>query len=177
MPSPQAAHRIRPSSDRGEPPLHPEHGLASQTREDQSAYYRDPPSAGYPLHSRSSRPDSRGHYYEHHQHDRSGSHRIRPTNSQPNEDVDRDFIREETRSSRDSSGGGTHFPASEPSHPPLDVRKRGRNDMDVDSDDAAEGDPVHFPGVRKHEDRGSKRYHREHVRSVDDPEDSRMGPS
>ncbi|KAF5387880.1 hypothetical protein D9615_000622 [Tricholomella constricta] len=184
MVSPQLGHRSRQPMDRGEP-------LGSSRMREEPVYYRDPlPGAGgYAMPSRSgspvsgsgsgsgngaadgpSRPDSR-HYYE--QHDRTRSYRLRPANP-PNEDMD--FVHEDGRSlsSRDrGGGGGGNFPPSEQSRSSLDSRKRGRNDMDVDSDDAGEG-PVYGSG-RAPEDRG-KRYHREHRRSVDNQEDGRMGP-
>jgi len=69
-------------------------------------------------------------------------------------------------------------------------RKRSRNDMEVDSDNdvGADGQPsagergTALYGSRQQQDdsRGSKRYHREHRRSVDNistHEDTRMGPS
>ncbi|KAF8076658.1 hypothetical protein FPV67DRAFT_1649450 [Lyophyllum atratum] len=185
MISPPMAHRSRQPIDRGD---YPEPHASSRMRDEQ-VYYRDPPPStnNYLVHSRSgspvsgsgsgsgnaadgpSRPDSR-HYYE--QHDRTRAYRLRPVNP-PNEDMD--FVHEDGRSvpSRDrGGGGGGTFPPPEQSRSSLDSRKRGRNEMDVDSDDAGEG-PV-YPGGRG-EDRG-KRYHREHRRSIDNQEEGRMGP-
>lgn len=177
--SPPSAHRSRPPVDRGD---YPEHHVSSRIREDQ-IYYRDPlPAPGaYPMQSRSgtpgsgsgsgigasegpSRPDSRPHYYDAEQ--RTRSYRLRPVN-QPNEEMD--FVHEDGRSSRDRGGS---FALPEQSRSSMDSRKRGRNDMEADSDDVGEG-PVHS----RSEDRGTKRYHREHRRSVDNLEDARLGPS
>ena len=80
------------------------------------------------------------------------------------------------------SASGNNFPVAE-------SRKRSRNDMEVDSDNdvGADGQPpagergTALYGSRQQDDsRGSKRYHREHRRSVDNistHEDTRMGPS
>ncbi|KAG5648845.1 hypothetical protein DXG03_000194 [Asterophora parasitica] len=192
MVSPQSGHRSRPPIDRGDYA----ESLGSSRIRDEPVYYRDPPpgAGGYAIHSRSaspvsgsgsgsgkggavdgpSRPDDSRHYYE--PHDRTRSYRLHPTNP-PNEEMD--FVHEDGRSlsSRDrgdrSGGGGGNFPPPEQSRSSLESRKRGRNDMDVDSDDAGEG-PVYGSG-RGPEDRG-KRYHREHRRSLDNVEDGRMGP-
>ncbi|KAG5654606.1 hypothetical protein H0H81_011581 [Sphagnurus paluster] len=190
MVSPQLGHRSRQPMDRGD---YPE---PSRVRSDDPVYYRDAPppgAAGYPLHSRSgspvsgsgsggandapSRPDSR-HYYEQgpqQPQERTRGYRLRPVNP-PNEDLD--FVHEDGRSlsSRGDRGGGSGggpFPPPEQGRPILGSRKRGRNEMDVDSDDAGEG-PAYGSG-RAPEDRG-KRYHREHRRSLDNQEDGRMGP-
>jgi hypothetical protein len=68
-------------------------------------------------------------------------------------------------------------------------RKRNRNDMEVDSDNDVGADGQSAVGERgtalygsrqQDDSRGSKRYHREHRRSVDNistHEDTRMGPS
>ncbi|RDB20012.1 hypothetical protein Hypma_012795 [Hypsizygus marmoreus] len=187
---PMVPRRSRPLVDRD----YQEHHVSSRMHEEQ--YYRDPPPgpAGYPMISHSgspgsgsgsgsgngageapSRPESRTHYYEQPERTRSSSYRLRPVN-QPNEDLD--FVHEDGRSmsSRDrgSGGGGGTFPPPEQSRSSVESRKRARNDMDVDSDDAGDG-PV-YSGGRMSEDRGSKRYHREPRRSVDNQEDGRMGP-
>ena len=185
--SPHSMHRTPQPVDRGD---YAEHYMSSRTREDQ--YYRDPHSASgkYSLHSRSgspgegsaigaseghSRPESHPHYFDP---DRSRSFKLRPV-GQPHEDVD--FNNEDSRLSRDNGSGANNLGYSlpEPSHSSSESRKRNRNDMDIDhdSDDATEG-PRH-PDGRLSEDRSSKRYHREHLRSLDTPkEDSRisMGP-
>lgn len=122
-----------------------------------------------------SRPDSRTQYYEA---DRARSFRLRPVN-QPTEEVD--FVHEDGRSiSRDrGGGGGGNFPLPEQSRSSLETRKRTRHDMELDSEndvaDGPAGGGVYSSG-RPVEDRGSKRYHREHRRSVDNQEDTRMGP-
>jgi hypothetical protein len=56
----------------------------------------------------------------------------------------------------------------------LESRKRSRNDMEIDVDDAAGGvERVLYGGGHLPEDRGSKRYHR---RGVEGPEDDRIVP-
>jgi len=90
------------------------------------------------------------------------------------------------------SGGGVNnnnhssAPASGTNFPVPESRKRTRNDMEVDSDNDVVGDDQpsageRVYGTRQQDDaRGSKRYHREHRRSVDNismHEDTRMGPS
>ncbi|PPQ66581.1 hypothetical protein CVT26_009481 [Gymnopilus dilepis] len=137
-----------------------------------------------------SRPDSRSQYYERGDRTRSSTYRLRAV-PQQHEDV-ADFSREEGRSQQvlgdrapvgGGGGGGNNFSVSEHSHPSLDSRKRGRNDMDVDSDNDVGGDmppsgSAAYASGRLQEDRGSKRYQREHHRrSVDDHEEARMGPS
>ncbi|KAG6821496.1 hypothetical protein H0H93_000004 [Arthromyces matolae] len=106
------------------------------------------------------RQESRHHYYE--QNERSDNIRggglgfkLRPVNP-PNEEMD--FVHEDGRS-RDRGSNTFDLP----------LRKRTRNEMDVD-DDASE-----YPTGRASEDRG-KRYHREHRRSIDNQSDGRMGP-
>jgi hypothetical protein len=189
MLSPQMVHNTRQPSERED---YQEHHVSSRMREDQR-YYHDAPAPGaYPILSRSgtpgsgsgsgsgigagegpSRPDSRTHYYDH---DRTRSYMLRPVNP-PNEDID--FVHEESRStSRDrGGGGGGNFPLPEHSRPSLESRKRNHNDMDIDSDndvgDGASGS-VYSSG-RIPEDRGSKRYHRESRRSVENQEDGQMG--
>ncbi|KAF8969416.1 hypothetical protein BDZ97DRAFT_1902531 [Flammula alnicola] len=139
-----------------------------------------------------SRPDSRSQQYYERERDRArSSYRLRPV-SQPGEDVD--FVHEDGRSSQTridrggaGGGGGGFSMSSEQSRPSLDSRKRSRNDMDVDSDNDVGDGPSGSGGggglyssgrLQQQEDRGSKRYHREHPRrSVDIHEDSRMGPS
>jgi len=182
--SPHPMHRTPHPVDRGD---YPEHHMSSRTREDQ-LYYREPHSASgkYSLHSRSgspgessvigasegpSRPDSHPHYFEP---DRLRSFKLRPV-VQPHEDVD--FSNDDSRLSRDGGGGGGNLGYSlpEPSRSSSESRKRNRNDMDIDhdSDEAPEG-PRH-PDGRLSEDRSSKRYHREHRRSLDTPkEDGRI---
>jgi hypothetical protein len=60
----------------------------------------------------------------------------------------------------------------------MESRKRNHNDMDIDSDnDVCDGTSGHaYPSGRIPGDRGSKRYLREHRRSVENQEDNRMGP-
>ncbi|TFK43762.1 hypothetical protein BDQ12DRAFT_709458 [Crucibulum laeve] len=184
MHSPHTSHRSARPIDRE---YHDHH------RGRDEGYYHDPPPANnYPMHSRSgspgsdgpSRPDSRTQHYEQDQRMRSSSYRLRPV-TQPNEDMD--FVHEDDRSqSRDrggaGGGGGGNYAPPEHNHPSMGSRKRTRNDMEVDSEnDVGDGPPgggALYSTGRLQEDRGSKRYHREHPRrSVDDHEDSRMGPS
>ncbi|KIM46418.1 hypothetical protein M413DRAFT_24146 [Hebeloma cylindrosporum] len=81
-----------------------------------------------------------------------------------------------------TSATGNNFPMSE-------SRKRSRNDMEVESDNDVDGQQPLSAGERgaklygsrpqQDDSRGSKRYHREHRRSVDNistHEDTRMGP-
>ena len=189
--SPPPSHKSRPPSDRG----NFDHHAAFRGREDQG-YYQDihAPSA-YPRLSRSgtpasgsasgsgagitevpSRPDSRAQYHE------RASFRLRPV-SQPNED--NDFIHDDgrlhNRTSTDRGaagvGGGSNFATPEQSRTPLDSRKRTRNDIDSDND-VGDGPSGLYSTGRLQEDRGSKRYHREHPRpSVDNHEDNRKGSS
>lgn len=189
--SPPTTHRSRQPAERGD---YQEHHVSSRTREEQTYYHDAPAPAGYSMISRSgspgsgsgsgsgigagdvpSRPDSRTQYYEA---DRARSFRLRPVN-QPTEEVD--FVHEDGRSiSRDrGGGGGGNFPLPEQSRSSLETRKRTRHDMELDSEndvaDGPAGGGVYSSG-RPVEDRGSKRYHREHRRSVDNQEDTRMGP-
>lgn len=188
--SPQMVHGSRQPIDREDYQEH--HAISSRMREDQG-YYHDAPAPGaYTILSRSgtpgsgsgsgsgigagegpSRPDSRTQYYDH---DRTRSYRLHPVN-QPNEDVD--LVHEDSRSaSRDrGGGGGGGFPLPE-QQTSVESRKRNHNDMDVDSDnDVGDGPSSHmFPTGRIPEDRGSKRYHREPRRSVENQEENRMGP-
>ncbi|KDR83994.1 hypothetical protein GALMADRAFT_236551 [Galerina marginata CBS 339.88] len=197
---PHSVHRSRSQIDRGDYDPH----VPPRSR-DEPAYYHDTHApSGYPRLTRSdtpgsgsasgsgggvadvpSRPDSRSQYYERDQ--ARAPYRLRPV-AQPTEDVD--FVHEDGRSQPRadrgavSGGGGGNFPASEQNQnrPSLDSRKRSRNDMDVDSDnDVGDGPSTGgtlYSSGRLQEDRGSKRYHREHTRrSVDNHhEDSRMGP-
>ncbi|PPQ78207.1 hypothetical protein CVT25_015526 [Psilocybe cyanescens] len=194
---PHSVQRSRSQIDRADYDPH----MPPRGREE-SAYYHDSQvSSGYPRLTRSdtpgsgsasgsgagvadvpSRPDSRSQYYER---DRARSYRLRPV-SQPNEDID--FVHEDSRSQSRADGGavgvgggGGNFPMSEQSRPSLDSRKRTRHDMEVDSDndvvDGPSGGGSLYSSGRLQEDRGSKRYHREHPRrSADTHEDSRMGP-
>jgi len=191
--SPQMVHSSRQPIDRED---YQEHHTSSRMREGQGYYHDTPAPGAYPILSRSgtpgsgsgsgsgigagegpSRPDSRTQSYDH---DRTRSYRLRPVN-QPNED--NDFIHEDSRSiSRDrgggGGGGGGNFPPSEQSRPPLESRKRNHNDMDIDSDnDVGDGPSGHvYSSGRAPEDRGSKRYHRESRRSVENQEDGRLAP-
>ncbi|KAF8897811.1 hypothetical protein BD779DRAFT_1492572 [Infundibulicybe gibba] len=141
-------------------------------RETNSSHMHTPPSVhpfgagGLPMPSRSDTPGSGSG---------SGGSGIgggdgpsRPDS--PKRDID--FVQEDGRSqSRDQ---GQH------SRPSMGSRKRNRNDMDVDSEnDVGEGPPGGgrpYSTGRLPDDRGSKRYHREHLhRGVDNQEDDRMG--
>ncbi|KAJ7752811.1 hypothetical protein DFH07DRAFT_1031480 [Mycena maculata] len=147
MRSPPMVHRSsRPAMDRAEYP--DPHAAAPRRREDQSYYaerrvYSRSNSAGSasrsgsPVGEAPSRPDSRTQFYEP---DRARSFRLRPVAHA--EEVD--FVHEDGRPQlRDRNGGGGGGGgggyAPEPSRPPLDSRKRSRNDMDVD--DADDGPP------------------------------------
>lgn len=189
--SPPTTHRSRQPAERGD---YQEQHVSSRTREEQTYYHDAPAPAGYSIISRSgspgsgsgsgsgigagdvpSRPDSRTQYYEA---DRARSFRLRPVN-QPTEEVD--FVHEDGRSiSRDrGGGGGGNFPLPEQSRSSLETRKRTRHDMEIDSENDVADGPAGggaYASGRPAEDRGSKRYHREHRRSVDNQEDSRMGP-
>ncbi|KAF8165571.1 hypothetical protein B0H34DRAFT_793944 [Crassisporium funariophilum] len=177
--------------------------VSSRSRDEQPYYQDLHAPSGYPRLSRSgtpgsgsasgsgagvtevpSRPDSRSH-----QHDRDrtrSSFRLRPV-SHPSEDVD--FVQEDGRSQPRADrgapgigGGGGNFSMSEQNHPALESRKRARNDMDMDSDndvgDGPSGGGSLYSTGRLQEDRGTKRYHREHPRrSVDNHEDGRKGSS
>ncbi len=76
-------------------------------------------------------------------------------------------------------GGAIPPPPQEPSRAPSELsRKRSRNEMEVDSDPEPEiasgaANPGYIGG-RLSDDRSTKRYHL--PRSVDNHEDSRMGP-
>ena len=187
--SPQMVHGSRQPLDRED---YQEHHVSSRMREDQ-AYYHDTPAPGaYPIHSRSgspgsgsgsgsgigagdepSRPDSRGQYLDH---DRTRPYRLRPVN-QPNEDVD--LVHEDGRSASHDrgAGGGGNFPLSDQSRLPMESRKRNHNDMEVDSDnDVGDGPSGYMYPSGRPEDRGSKRYHRDSRRSVENQEENRMGP-
>lgn len=191
--SPPLVHRSRQAD-------YSEHHISSRMRDEQGYYHEASAPSGYAMLSRSgtpgsgsgsgsgvgageapSRPDSRAQYYDH---DRARSYRLRPVN-QPNDDID--FVHEDGQShSRDRGGGGVHvgpggggnFPPSDHSRPSIGPRKRSRNDMEVDDENdvaGAEGGPSGgapvFPGSGRMEDRGSKRYHREHPhRGVDNQE-------
>ena len=188
--APQMVHNSRQPIDRED---YQDHHVPSRMREDQG-YYHDASAPGaYSMLSRSgspgsgsgsgsgigvgegpSRPESRTQYYDH---DRTRSYRLRPSNH-PNEEID--HVHEDGRSaSRDrGGGGGGNFPLPEQSRPPMESRKRNHNDMDIDSDnDVGDGASGHvYPSGRIPGDRGSKRYLREHRRSVENQEDNRMGP-
>ena len=178
--SPPPSHKSRPPPDRGN---YDHHG-APRSREDQGYYQDLHAPSGYPRLSRSgtpasgsasgsgagvtevpSRPDSRGQYHER---DPRSSFRLRPV-PQANEDID--FVHEDgrlqNRTSTDrTAGGGGNFAMSEQNRPTLDSRKRSRNDIDSDNDvgDGASGGGGLYSTGRLQEDRGSKRYHREHPR-------------
>lgn len=174
--------------------------VSSRSREEQAYYADGPLPTGYTHPSRSGSPgsdsasgsavgagedpprsDSRSQFYER-DHSRSSSYRLRPVT---NEDID--FVHEDGRSySRDHrtgggmGGGSGNFALAEQSRTLMDGRKRSRNDMDVVSDNDAEGphgDSLYSTG-RLQEDRGSvKRHHRERHhqhRSDDNHEDNRM---
>ncbi|KAF8914215.1 hypothetical protein CPB84DRAFT_68411 [Gymnopilus junonius] len=189
---PLSVHRSHSQIDRGDYEPH----IPPRSREEPAYYHDSLPPSGYPLLSRSetpgsgsasgsgagaadvpSRPDSRSQYYERGDRGARSSYRLRPV-PQLNEEVE--FTREEGRSQtivdRAGGGGGGNFPVSEHNHPHLESRKRGRNDMDVDSDNDVGNMPPTTYSSRPQEDRGSKRYQREHPRrSVDD--EAPMGPS
>ena len=196
--SPTPSHKSRPPLDRG----NYEHHVSSHNREEQGYYQDIHAPSGYPRLSRSgtpasgsgsgsgagvtevpSRPDSRTQYHER---DRPrSSFRLRPV-SQPNEDID--FVHEDGRLQNRTStdrgaagvGGGGNFAVSEQSRTSLDSRKRSRNDIDSDNDvaDGPSGGGGLYSTGRLQEDRGSKRYHREHARqSADNHEDSRKSSS
>ena len=196
--SPPPSNKSRPTPDRG----NYDHHVASRSREDQGYYQDIHAPSGYPRLSRSgtpasgsgsgsgagvtevpSRPNSRGQYHER---DRPrSSFRLRPV-SQPNEDVD--FVHEDGRlQNRTSSdrgaigvGGGGNFTMSEQARTSLDSRKRSRNDIESDNDagDGPSGGGGLYATGRLQEDRGSKRYHREHPRqNVDNHEDNRKSSS
>lgn len=154
MRTPPIVHRPRPATDRTEyPDPH-----ASRRRDDQSyfterrAYSRSNSVGSASGSEPPSRPDSRTQLYDA---DRSRAYRLRPVTQ--TEEVD--FVHEDGRpQSRDRNGGGGGGYVPEQSRPPLDSRKRSRNDMDVD--DADDGPPG--PMYSRHSDsesRGSKRYH------------------
>lgn len=197
---PLSVHRSHSQIDRGDYESH----VPPRSREEQAYYHDSLAPSGYPRLSRSdtpgsgsasgsgagaadvpSRPDSQSQYYERSDRARS-SYRLRPV-PQLNEDIE--YTREEGRSQTlvdrapvAGGGGGGNFSVSEHNHPSLESRKRGRGDMDVDSDnDVGDRPPTEgavYASGRLQEDRGSKRYQREHPRrSLDDHEEARMGPS
>ena len=203
---PHSVHRSRSSQlDRGDYDSHVP--PPPRSREDPTYYHHDVHGGpGYPRLARSetpgsgsgsgggmpdipSRPDSRSQYYNERDRVRPSSYRLRPV-APPNEDMD--FVHEDGRSSQSrnaaaagpsAAGTGGNFPASDQGRPGLESRKRNRNDMEVDSDnDVADGPSTAgnamYSSARLQDDRGTKRYHREHHprRSVDNHEDARMGP-
>ncbi|KAF8639933.1 hypothetical protein AX17_001183 [Amanita inopinata Kibby_2008] len=189
MLSPQLLQRSHSALERGE---HAEHHLSSRIREDSNYYHEVLPSAGYSMLSRPGSPGSGSvsgdgqradSLVQRYETERSRSYRLRPVN-QPNEAVEYMQAEDGRPQARDQGGGGGNFlpPPQEPSHTSMEgTRKRSRNDMDIDSEpemaENAGGNGVTnsgYIGARVSEDRSSKRYHL--PRSVDNHEDSRMGP-
>jgi len=187
MHTPPLLHRSRSALERGD---HSEHRVQPRVRED-PGYYRETPSNNFPMHQRADSPSSGSgsgdgqrtdSLAQHYESERSRPYRLRPVNQ---DDVDYDDGRMQNRESSGGGGGATTLPSQEPSRVPIEsTRKRGRNEMDVDSDpeaDAVESSAsrgLHgnsgYMGARISDVRGAKRYHL--PRNVDNHEDSRMGP-